>query len=305
MSIGPAPVAVFAYNRPDHLKRTLQSLIACEGADSAPITVFIDGPKNPDGREATEQVRQVASAILGEGADIRVAGRNRGLANSIVAGVNELLAAHGCVIVVEDDLELAPPFLAFMNEALERYRADEHVFQVTGYMFDIPEFRGRTDALFLPMVSTWGWATWSRAWESYDPNATGWEQLLVDRKLRKRFNLGGAYRYSWMMERQQRGQSDSWGIRWYWSVFQQRGMTLFPPVSMVYNAGQDGSGTHGGGAVADFNTKDAVEITRTPILPNNAIVKEADYDALSRSIWKQNGGWRGWLLQTIRQIMKK
>ena len=100
------------------------------------------------------------------------------------------------------------------------------------------------------MTTTWGWATWARAWEAYDPAATGWEQLQQDRPLRRRFDLDGAYPYTWLMKRQQRGQSDSWGIRWYWSVFQAQGLSVFPPRTLVSNTGQDGSGTHGARAGA-------------------------------------------------------
>ena len=303
MTSGSAPIAVFAYNRPDHLQRTLQSLVACDGADAAPITVFIDGPKNPAGSEATEQVRQVASTILGGGADIRVADTNKGLSKSIVGGVGELVDRHGSVIVVEDDLALAPSFLTYMNAALERYKSDENVYQISGHMFDVPEFADRKEALFLPFTTTWGWATWSRAWKAYDGEAAGWERLRQDSALRRRFDLDGAYPYTWLMERQQRGQSDSWGIRWYWSVFQRDGMCLFPPVSLVNNTGQDGSGTHGGGVVADFKAKNLQAPSEIPHLPDEMAVKERDHASVKNAVWTQNGAWKGWAVSRLRQAI--
>lgn len=304
MNSEPAPIAVFAYNRPDHLRRTLQSLMACEGADAAPITVFIDGPKNAGGGQATEQVRQVAAAILGDGADIRVADTNMGLSKSIVGGVGEVLDRHGSVIVVEDDLALAPSFLTYMNAALERYQSDESVYQISGHMFDVPEFAERKEALFLPFTTTWGWATWSRAWKAYDGDATGWERLRKDRALRRRFDLDGAYPYTWLMERQQRGQSDSWGIRWYWSVFQRDGICLFPPISLVNNTGQDGSGTHGGGVVADFRAKSLEAVLRAPQMPDQVGMRKPDFVSVRAAIWRQNGGWKGWALKKLRELLK-
>lgn len=300
----PAPVAVFAYNRPDHLENTLRSLVACEGADASPITVFVDGPKKATGADVTEQVRSVASGVLGASADIRVATSNRGLSNSIVAGVGELVDKHGCVIVVEDDLNLAPPFLAYMNAALERYWSNENVYQVSGHMFDVPEFADRREALCLPFITTWGWATWGRAWRAYDPNAAGWERLRRDRQLRRRFDLDGAYPYAWLMERQQQGQSDSWGIRWYWSVFQRGGVSLFPPVSMVSNTGQDGSGTHGGGLMANFKPRTDGTVAQAPRLPEDLTLKETELSAVKNAIWRQNGGWKGWAFKRLRQLAK-
>jgi acetyltransferase-like isoleucine patch superfamily enzyme len=48
-----------------------------------------------------------------------------------------------------------------------------------------------------------------------------------------------------MLRRQWRGELDSWGIRWYLSVFAQDGLVLWPPRSLVANIGFDGSGAHG------------------------------------------------------------
>lgn len=296
-----APIAVFAYNRPGHLENTLRSLVVCEGADASPITVFIDGPKNATDADVTEHVRRIAFDALGTSADIRVAASNRGLSTSIIAGVGELVENHGCVIVVEDDLQIAPPFLTYMNQALERYWSDENVYQVSGHMFDVPAFTDRREALFLPMTTTWGWATWARAWKAYDPSAAGWERLQQDRQLRRRFDLEGAYPYMWLMERQQRGQSDSWGIRWYWSVFQRGGVTLFPPVSMVSNTGQDGSGTHGGGLTANFKAKPEIAVHQAPQLPEEVAVQDTDFRMVKNAIWRQNGGWKGWAVKQLRQ----
>ena len=303
MTSRSAPIAVFAYNRPDHLQLTLQSLVACEGFDDAPVTIFIDGPKNEAGAQTTKQVRQVALRVLGESADIRVSATNQGLSKSIVAGVGELVARHGKVIVVEDDLILAPPFLEFMNAALNRYQSNDNVYQITGFMFDIPELADQEEAIFLPMVSTWGWATWDRAWKVFDANATGWGRMRQDRQLRRRFNFDGAYPYSWLMERQQRGRSDSWGVRWYWSVFQRDGVTLFPPVSMVRNTGQDGSGTHGGGLMADFETRPEISVANLPKLPEFVAVKEANRALVKNALWRQNGAWKGWLFQNMRHYL--
>jgi hypothetical protein len=302
--IPSAPIAVFAYNRPDHLRRTLASLRACTGFADSSVTVFVDGPRGAHDVEAVAQVAQVAATDLGEGADIRRSAQNRGLATSIVSGVEELVNRHGRVIVIEDDLELAPCFLEFMNRSLSRFEDDETVFQVSGHMFNVPDFSGRQEALLLPLTTTWGWATWARAWNTYDPAATGWERLLSDRALRRRFDVDGTYNYTEMMRRQMRGQSDSWGIRWYWSVFRQGGLTLFPPVTLVRNTGHDGSGTHGRGVVSSFSGIAAPLPKVAPSLPDTATPRPSDVRSVARAVWKENGGWKGWALGRIKGLLR-
>jgi hypothetical protein len=238
-------IALFVYKRPDHTRRTLEALMKCPEFSESPLYVFCDGAKRPEDQALVEQTREVVRFLAGDRAKILEASCNQGLANSIIAGVNQVVTQYGQVIVLEDDLVVSPVFLTYMNDALEKYRHENQVMQISGYMFPVPEFANRHDAMFLPFTVSWGWATWQRAWQYFDPEATGWQVLRRDRQLRKRFNLNGAYDYFSMMERQFRGECDSWAIRWYWSVFRRDGLVLFPPQTLVENRGFDGSGTHG------------------------------------------------------------
>ena len=303
-----SPIAVFAYNRPEHLRRTLRSLKACEGFAGSTVTVFCDGPRSEEDRAAVEAARVVAREELDGAADIRLAPRNKGLANSIIDGVGELTERHGRVIVIEDDFDLAPGFLRFINAGLERFADNEKVFQVSGHMFDVPEFATRDTALFLPMTTTWGWGTWKRAWRRFDPQASGWEALLTDRALRRRFNMGGVYDYTSMMVRQMSGRNDGWGIRWYWTVFRAGGVGLFPPRSLVRNTGFDGSGTHGAGRFRRFGGRQSLGDGEPIHLPEGPSADAVDdqhvLHLVRRAIWRQNGGWKGRMVDIVKRMFR-
>lgn len=239
-----APVALFIYKRPEHTRRAIASLQACDGAQSSPIYVFADGPKTAADVPAVQQTRAVARELLGSDAIFVERDRNRGLADSIIAGATELCDRYGGVVVVEDDLVLAPAFLRFLNEGLERYRDEPSVMQISGHIFDVPSIANRGEALLLPVTTSWGWATWKRSWDLFDPSATGWRQRLADPAEVKRYNLDGRYDYLDTLRRQMNGQIDSWAIRWYYTVFAHDGLVVFPPRTLVVNTGFDGSGTH-------------------------------------------------------------
>jgi hypothetical protein len=232
------------YKRPEHARRVIASLRACDGVQSCPIYVFADGPRTNAERPAVHATRAVARELLGDSAVFVEEERNRGLANSIIAGATELCDRYGAVIVIEDDLVLAPSFLRFLNEGLIHYRDEPRVMQISGHMFDVPSLTLQREALLLPMTTSWGWATWKRAWDLFDPSATGWRERLADEGEAKRFNLSGSYDYRRTLERQMSGDIDSWAIRWYYSVFTHDGLVLFPPRTLVSNKGFDGSGTH-------------------------------------------------------------
>ncbi|HWP00110.1 MAG TPA: glycosyltransferase [Methylococcus sp.] len=303
-SSGFAPVVIFCYRRPDHLRRMLESLVACDGFDSSPVIVFGDGPKSPKEAGMVEQTREMARDLLGERAEYYFRKENTGLARSIIEGVTAVVARFGRAIVIEDDLELAPGFLTYMNRALESFADDDRVWQVSGYMFDVPEFRTRSQALFLPILVSWGWATWKRAWDQFDPLATGWEVLESDPSLRLRFNLDGAYDYTTMLKRQMSGQLDSWAIRWYWTVFREDGLVLFPPRTLVHNHGLDGSGTHGHGFLRRFSSSPRFLTNEIPFIPKDIAYRQEDYWSFVRTVYKWNGGLWGKILSKIASFLR-
>jgi hypothetical protein len=242
-----APIVLFVYNRPEHTRRTLAALAANPLAVESDLIIYADGPKRPEHAAAINKARDVARGASGfKSVTIVERDRNLGLANSIILGVSEVCSERGRVIVLEDDLLVAPQFLTFLNRGLERYVNEQNLFQVSGYMFPV-ETEGIPDGLFLPLISCWGWATWHRAWTQFDPSALGYDQLKRDPELRARFNLDDCYDYFGMLTDQIEGKIDSWGVRWLLSVFLKGGLVLYPQYSLVRNIGVDGTGTHGAG----------------------------------------------------------
>ena len=65
-------------------------------------------------------------------------------------------------------------------------------------------------------------------------------------KLSRRFDLDSSYPYTRLLERQAKGQVDSWAIRWYATNFLLGRMGLYPSKSLLENIGFDGTGVHCG-----------------------------------------------------------
>lgn len=239
-----APIALFVYKRPQHTEKTLESLSRCEGADESDLFVFCDGPKRTEDEKAVAEVRQVVRGRRWcRKVNIIEREKNMGLANSIIGGVTELCNSFGRVIVLEDDLLTSRYFLDYMNRALDLYEKNERVMQVSGHMFPV-NMKPETDAFFLPFTTSWGWATWQRAWSHFDGEMKGYTRLKKDKALKFRFDLDRSYPYFNMLSKQRRGKVDSWAIRWYLSVFMRNGLTLYPSQTLIQNIGFDGSGTH-------------------------------------------------------------
>src|SRR5437879_4595151 len=115
-----APIALFAYNRPEHTRRTVEALRRNDLAAESDLFIFSDGAPTPEAAESVQKVRNYAGSIEGfRSVHIIARERNFGLAESIVGGVTKVCSEVGRVIVLEDDLVTSPHFLRFMNEALD------------------------------------------------------------------------------------------------------------------------------------------------------------------------------------------
>ena len=249
VSTKPAPVVLFCYNRPAHTEECLTALRENDLASESVLYVYSDGPKENASQEERDLIRQTRDVIRKskwcKDVIIIESEKNMGLAASVIRGVTEVAERHGTVIVLEDDVITSKFFLKFMNDALTRYLDQGNVFMISGYNFPINEFEKKGESFFLPLITTWGWATWKRAWDNFDENATGYEELKTNLQLRNKFNLDNAYNYTDMLIQQMESNSiSSWGIRWWWSVFKMNGLGLYPDNSLVKNIGWDGSGRH-------------------------------------------------------------
>jgi len=237
------PIALFTYNRPEHTRRTIEALLRNSEAGEHDLIIYSDAALTSDKQSSVEEVRSFIKTIKGfSSVTIHHRPHNFGLAKSIIDGVSEVLLKHETIIVLEDDMVTSPHFLSYMRDGLNRYSNDDRVISIHAYVF--PVKADLPDTFFLPGADCWGWATWRRGWDIFNPDGKALLTELRRRKLLKAFDFNGAYPYSKMLEGQINGRNDSWAIRWHASAFLAGKLTLYPGRSLVHNIGNDNSGTH-------------------------------------------------------------
>lgn len=108
-----APVILFVYNRLEHTRQTLESLARNTLAKDSRLYIFSDGCRSPKDKKGVEDVREyidrVAEGDWFQKVEVIKSARNKGLAQSIITGVSQIIKEAGRVIVLEDDL-LTDPF---------------------------------------------------------------------------------------------------------------------------------------------------------------------------------------------------
>lgn len=264
-----SPIALFVYNRLDHTKKTIEALQKNVLACDSELFIFSDGPKNIEERETIENVRKYLKTINGfKKIEIREKSINFGLAGSIIEGVTEIVNLYNKIIVLEDDLVTSPYFLTFMNKALDFYEKEEKVISIHGYINPISKTLPET--FFLKNPGCWGWATWKRGWNIFEPNGSKLLNELEKNKRTREFDFNNSYKFSETLRRQAQGLKDSWAIRWYASAFLSDKLTLYPGVSLIQNIGFDGSGVHSGKSnyYEIKELSDYISIKNIPIVEN-------------------------------------
>ena len=239
-----APICLFTYNRLDETKRTVEAIRKNYLAAQSELFIFSDGPKDEKGNDKIQKVREYLKTIQGfRRITIKESKENKGLADSIINGVTQIISEYGKVIVLEDDLITSPNFLDFMNQALKFYE-HKNIYSISGYSLDLPSLMFYQKDFYLGYrASSWGWGTWKHLWDSVDWEVKGYDRFSRSPKQQKRFMRGGSDMPR-MLKKQMKGQIDSWAIRWCHDQFQKDMLTVFPSISKVRSIGFGENATH-------------------------------------------------------------
>jgi hypothetical protein len=241
----PAPLALFVYDRPDHVRRVVEGLRVNALAAETDLFIFSDAAKSELRAKEVSKVRALVRRLNGfKSIELVEQSVNRGIAGSIVQGVTRLTAEFDRVIVLEDDLLPSAHFLRYMNDALNAYANDPRVISVHAYSY--PVAGKLPETFFLRGADCWGWATWKRGWDLFEPDGRKLLSELERQQLTRSFDFEGSYPYTRMLRDCIAGMNDSWAIRWYASALLHGKLSLYPGSSQVQNIGADGSGIHVG-----------------------------------------------------------
>ena len=270
-----APIIVFNYNRPDHSLRTWEALAQNQFAAETELYLYCDGPKERLAfsgerlarydayvskiEETQLLAKQYAIDAVKDGkfkaVHVVCSEKNKGLANSIIGGVTDVINKNGRVIVLEDDLLTSPYFLKYMNEALDKYESYPSVFSISANRPPVSKMAIPADYEYDVFVSlrpfSTGWATWKNKWERIDWSLDYLNDFLKHPEQIKAFNRGGDDLTN-MLLLQRDHKIDSWAIRFSFQLFYHHAVAILPCIPYVDNIGFDGTGIHSGNDEHDY-----------------------------------------------------
>ncbi|WP_206732272.1 glycosyltransferase family protein [Halarcobacter mediterraneus] len=241
-----SPIVLFVYNRLEHTKKTINALKKNLLAEQSHLYIYSDGYKNEEDKTQVLELRKYLKTIKGF-LDISIIeqNKNKGLANSIISGVTEVINHHGTTIVVEDDIVTSRYFLTFMNKALNDYKEEKKVWHISGWNYPISN-EYLEDTFLWRMMNCWGWATWEDRWKYFEKEP----KKLINTYSKKDINkfdldINNAGFWEQVLKNSSR-EMNTWAIFWYATIFNNKGLCLNPTQSFTKNIGFDGTGTNTG-----------------------------------------------------------
>lgn len=243
----PAPIVLFVYNRPWHTEQTLKALALNVIAKESILYIYADGPKENAGKDDLDKIRETRLLLTQQQwcgtVQVIESQHNKGLADSIIHGVSDVVNKHGRVIVLEDDIVTSPWFLTYMNDALNLYEEESRVMHVSGYWYPVKDSNKLPGTFFYNTATCYGWGTWKRSWDLFtEKDPTILYNKIIEKYSWDEYNKTGTNSFQEQLMNNMNGLLKTWAIKWYSTIFLNGGFSLHPKHSFVNNIGFDGSG---------------------------------------------------------------
>jgi hypothetical protein len=285
MNIG---IVVFAFNRPKLLASSLESLMNCQGAESYPVTIFVDGPRNDNDKVLIAQTINIINNLRLPNLKLVISDYNKGLARSVIDGVTDMFSIYDALIVLEDDLTYSPNFLNYMNISLNHYEKQLNVASVSGYSFEIGN-ESDNDNYFHPRPTSWGWSTWKDRWLKVNWGIETCDTSFINMN---KFAKNGQD-LPRMLKATKSGVIDSWAVIWAYKHFENNWLSSYPYISLVDNVGFGEQATNCKGEnhfkSSFLKTSSSVFSLTSTVKVNKSIIKKfnsynSNYTKLKRKI---------------------
>lgn len=233
-----SPIAFVFFNKNDTTKQ-----VFCKIKENKPKKLYLisDGGRDDNEKHVVKELRDwVESQIDWEcNYEEIYADENMGCKNRIVSGISYVLNIEKSVIVIEDDCLPLDGFFEYMDNMLEMYKDNEQIYLVAGSnLVPASMFKVKDAYTFNADPWIWGWGTWRRVWEKYDPDIIDWPKFKNSKEL-----YYGQVDKKYYYEEEERFDSvyakkiDTWDYQLTFCVWKNRGLQIVPQYNLVENIG--------------------------------------------------------------------
>lgn len=239
------PVLFLVFNRPHETAKVFEAI---RQARPERLYIACDGPREDrlDETKQCQEVRDIVQAV-DWGGEIKTLFRsqNLGCRKAVSQAIDWFFDHEPEGIILEDDCLPSPSFFPYCEELLIKYRGDSRIVQVSGFNPVGPGWSTPWSYVFSRFGPTWGWATWRRAWDSYDVDMASWPEVR-EGKIYEAFTLSAA-EAKWrrtVFDRTYQGEIGTWDYQWSYTKCLNSGLIAIPSRNLIRNIGFGPNATH-------------------------------------------------------------
>lgn len=262
-----------------------------------------DGARSIEEEEKVNTVREHILENIDWDCEVKTLFRekNLGCGLGVKTAIDWFFSNEEDGIILEDDVLPEESFFWYCEALLERYRDDLRVGMISGnnHLDHSPEY---DSYLFSPYMSTWGWATWRRAWANMELEID-WYQTVYQTSIIQ--NMGRSRQsdrfWRYILSIIKSGVIDAWDYQWFFTLSSQNQLSIVPADNLVANIGYGTDATH------TFGTPKRVYTTTAPIMfplrHPTYIVPDHAYGDLSERNIKRNI-WKTYIPSWVKSLLK-
>jgi len=267
------PVLFLVFNRPDVTKKVFAEI---KKAKPEKLFIAADGPRNPEEKKKTDEVRKIVSNIDWPCKVKRLfRNENLGCKYAVSSAIDWFFENEEQGIILEDDCLPSKSFFRFCQELLEKYKNDERIMHISGT--NVKKIsRIKEDYFFSETYNVWGWATWRRAWQKYDVEMKNWPKWrLKIFKFMKDYSFFNKFISFRLYELTYQNKIDTWDYQWDFICKIKNGLSIIPRVNLITNLGFL-EGTHTTNYKKKEKSLKKFEI-EFPLVKNNNVLEDKKY----------------------------
>lgn len=235
------PILFIIFNRPETTERVFNEI---RKAKPKKLYVVADGPRNtrPDDIQKCIETRKIIDSIDWDCQVFKNYSEiNLGCRNRVSSGIDWFFENEESGIILEDDCLPEHTFFQFCEEMLEKYKDNNQIGMISGTNF-YPDKNPSESYYFSKYSSIWGWATWRRAWKSYDVDIKNWPENKKNNSLKNIFkNIKDRMYWSSIFDEIYNKRIDTWDYQWTYTCFFNNFFSVVPSRNQISNIGFGGN----------------------------------------------------------------
>jgi hypothetical protein len=230
------PVVLTLWNQPQSIRRIMEVL---KKVKPRVLYLISDAPRNESEKKLISESRQIAQNPEWKCRVITdYSKKNQGPKYRVSSGITTFFQQFDTGIVLEHDCLPDISFFKFCEFLLNRYENNEKVMHISGNNFQPSERTYQGSYYFSRIPHIWGFATWKRAWKTYQVEITDLNKFKQEHIIQEIFTNKLAQLY-WLdiFSKMAKNKINTWDFQWTYTIFKNNGLCINPSKNLVTNIG--------------------------------------------------------------------